>query len=74
MRINGIEKDFLKEVRDARPEDCKMIIAALYALENRKGKDGELTPLGMLTGAIVEELTMNGVLKMKYGKEPCADV
>ena len=66
MEANGIEQDFLKEVREARPEDCKAIIAALYALEGRKDTDGELTSLGMLTGAVIEELTINGIMKRKY--------
>ena len=48
MKANGIERDFLKEVREARPEDCKAIIAALYALEGRKDTDGELTSLGSI--------------------------
>ena len=74
MKANGIERDFLKEVREARPEDCKTIIAALYSLEGRKDTDGELTSLGMLTGAVIEELAINGYMKMKYGKEGCADV
>lgn len=74
MKANGIERDFLKEVREARPEDCKTIVKALYALEGRKDEDGELTPLGMLAGAVIEELMINGFLKMKYGKEACADV
>ena len=69
MKANGIERDFLKEVREARPEDCKTIIAALYALEGRKDEAGELTSLGMLTGAVVEELTINGVMKRKYETE-----
>ena len=69
MKANGIERDFLKEVREARPEDCKTIIEALYALDGREGEDGELTPLGFLVGAVVEELTINGIMKKKYGKE-----
>ena len=68
MKINGIEQDFLKEVREARPEDCKTIIKALYALKGREGEDGKLTPLGMLTGAIVEELIVNGIAKRKNGE------
>lgn len=68
MKINGIEQDFLKEVREARPEDCKTIIKALYALEGREGEDGKLTPLGMLAGAIVEELIVNGIAKRKNGE------
>ncbi len=74
MKANGIERDFLKEVREARPEDCKTIIEALYALDGREGEDGELTPLGFLVGAVVEELTINGIMKKKYGKEAEADV
>ena len=58
--------DFLKEVREARPEDCKVIIEALHALNGREDEDGELTPLGFLVGAVVEELTMNGIMKRKY--------
>ena len=74
MKANGIERDFLKEVRDARPEDCKAIIEAVRSLEGREDEAGELTPLGMLAAAIVEELTINGVMKKKYGKETEADV
>jgi len=66
MEANGIEQDFLKEVREARPEDCKVIIEALHALNGREDEDGELTPLGFLVGAVVEELTMNGIMKRKY--------
>ena len=69
MEVNGIEQDFLKEVREARPEDCRTIIEALQALDGREGEDGELTPLGLLVGAIVEELTVNGIMKQKYEKE-----
>lgn len=69
MKLNGIEIDFLKEVREARPQDCETVIKALYALEGRKEKDGELTPLGMLTGSIIEELAINGYMKISYGKE-----
>lgn len=72
MKANGIERDFLREVREARPEDCKAIIEAVQALDGRE--DGELTPLGMLAAAIVEELTINGIMKRKYGKEGEGDV
>jgi len=41
MKANGIERDFLKEVREARPEDCKTIIEALHALEGREDEAGE---------------------------------
>ena len=74
MKANGIERDFLREVREARPEDCKAIIEAVQALDGREDEDGELTPLGMLAAAIVEELTINGIMKRKYGKEGEADV
>lgn len=67
MNANGIEKDFLQEVRDARPEDCKTIILALYALDGRKDKNGNMTSLGILAGAVIEELALNGF--MKCGKE-----
>ena len=66
MEANGIEQDFLKEVREARPEDCKVIIEALHALNGREDEDGELTPLGFLVGVVVEELAMNGIMKRKY--------
>ena len=69
MKANGIEKDFLKDVRDARPEDCKTVIEALNALEGKEYEDGELTPLGFLVGAIVEELTINGIKKFNYGED-----
>ena len=65
MEMTGIEKDFLNEVRKARPEDCKAIIEALYSLEGREDEAGELTSLGLLTGAIIEELMINGILKRK---------
>lgn len=74
MKANGIERDFLREVREARPEDCKVIIEAVQALDGREDEDGELTPLGMLAAAIVEELTTNGIMKRKYGKEGEGDV
>ena len=69
MKANGIELDFLREVREARPEDCKAIIEAVQDLGGREDEAGELTPLGFLVGAVVEELTINGVMKKKYGKE-----
>lgn len=69
MKANGIERDFLKEVRDARPEDCKVIIEALHVLDGREDEAGELTPLGFLVGAVVEELTINGIMKRKYETE-----
>ncbi len=74
MKANGIERDFLREVREARPEDCKAIIEAVRSLEGREDEAGELTPLGMLAAAIVEELTINGIMKRKYGKEGEGDV
>ena len=74
MKANGIERDFLREVREARPEDCKAIIEAVQALDGREDEDVELTPLGMLAAAIVEELTINGIMKRKYGKEGEGDV
>ena len=74
MEANGIEQDFLKEVREARPEDCKAIIEAVRSPEGREDEAGELTPLGFLVGAVVEELTINGVMKKTYGKEAEADV
>ena len=69
MKANGIERDFLKEVREARPEDCKAIIEAVRSLEGREDEAGELTPLGMLAAAIVEELTINGIMKRKYDRK-----
>ena len=74
MKANGIERDFLKEVREARPEDCKTIVNALRNLDGREKEAGELTPLGMLAAAIAEELTMNGILKRQYKKEGLEDV
>ena len=78
MKANGIERDFLKEVREARPEDCQTIInvlrAEVFTMDGYKDEAGELTPLGMLAAAIVEELTINGVMKRKYGEEGEADV
>ena len=67
MEMTGIEKDFLNEVRKARPEDCKAIIEALYSLEGREDGSGELTSLGLLTGAINDALMINGILK-RYSK------
>ena len=61
-------------MREARPEDCKAIIEAVRSLEGREDEAGELTPLGMLAAAIVEELTINGIMKRKYGEEGEADV
>lgn len=69
MKANGIERDFLKEVREARPEDCKVIIEALHALDGREDEAGELTPLGFLVGAVAEDLTINGIMKRKYETE-----
>ena len=64
--MNGIEQDFVKAVREARPEDCGVIIEALRALGGREDESGELTPLGFLVGAVIEELTINGIMKRKY--------
>lgn len=58
--MNGIEWDFLREVRHARSEDCRAVVEALYQMDGREDEEGELTPLGMLTAQIIEELTMNG--------------
>ena len=70
MKANGIERDFLKEVRDARPEDCKVIIETLYGIPGQEeDEDGEYTPLGLLVGGIVQELLANGILKLEYGEE-----
>lgn len=69
MKANGIEQDFLREVREARPEDCKVIVEALHTLEGRKDEKGELTSLGMLTYAVMEELVINGIMKRKYERE-----
>lgn len=65
MKPTGIEKEFLQATREASPEDCKTIVSALYALEGREDGSGELTSLGLLTGAIIEELMINGILKRK---------
>lgn len=66
MNITGVEKDYLKEVREARPEDCKTVIEALQRLEGREDEAGELSPLGMLVAAIVEDLELFGVMKRHY--------
>lgn len=68
MKENGIERDFLQDVREAKPEDCKTIVEALRALDGQKDENGELTSLGFLVCAVVEELTANGIMKMRYGK------
>jgi len=69
MKISGTEQDFLREVRSARPEDCKVIISALQALDGREDAGGELTPLGFLVGAIIDELMINGILKRTHEEE-----
>ena len=69
MKITGIEKDFLKEVREASPEDCKKIIEMLYNLKGREDEAGKLTPLGFLVGAVIEELMIFGVMKRNYSVE-----
>lgn len=61
--VNGVEMDFLQEVREARKEDCMAIIKALQTIEGIEDEDGELTPLGMLAEAIADELFVNGVMK-----------
>lgn len=66
MNTNGIEQDFLREVRKARPEDCDTIISLLYSLEGREDENGEETPLGLLAGAIAEELLINGIMKCDF--------
>ena len=63
MNITGVEEDFLKEIREANPEDCKTVIEALRSLDGREDEAGELTTLGMLAAAIVEDLGLFGVLK-----------
>ena len=68
MKVNGIEKDFLTTVREARPEDCKAIIDTLYGMPGQE-EDGEYTPLGLLVGGIIHELRANGILKFEYGEE-----
>lgn len=69
MRANGIEQDFLREVWEALPEDSKAVIEALRALDGREDEDGELTPLGILAAAIVEELAIIAIMKREYGEE-----
>lgn len=73
MKVNAIEAELLKQVRNASPEDCKAIIDALYEMpgqqsENEVDEDGEYecTPLGILCGAIVAELMGNGMFKFDY--------
>lgn len=67
IEANGIERDFLQEVRKARPEDCKAVIFAMNFIDGKADiENGELTPLGILVSAIVEELTLNGVLKRTF--------
>ena len=61
--MNGIEQDFLHQIRNARPEDCKTIIEALQTLDGQQDETGELTDFGLLVGACIEELTVNGILK-----------
>lgn len=66
MNITGVEEDFLKEIREASPEDCKTVIEALRSLDGREDEAGELTTLGMLAAAIVEDLELFGVMKRHY--------
>ena len=66
MNITGVEEDFLKEIREANPEDCKTVIEALRSLDGREDEAGELTTLGMLAAAIVEDLELFGVMKRHY--------
>lgn len=66
MKVHdGIEKDLLKEVKEAKPEDCKKIIDALDHLEGETDLNGELTTLGLLKAAIIEELLINGIIKRR---------
>lgn len=66
MKVHdGIEKDLLKEVKEAKPEDCKKIIDALNNLEGETDLNGELTTLGILKAVIIEELLINGIIKRK---------
>lgn len=78
MKINAVEYDFLKHIREASPDDCKTIIKALYELEGQNKEDGTeddtLTELGLLVGAISTELMVNGILKMKYENEVEVDI
>ena len=68
MEPTEIEREFLQAIREASPEDCKTIVSALYALEGREDGSGELTSLGLLTGAINDALMINGILKKKKKK------
>lgn len=74
MIANGIERNLLREVRNARPEECKAIIAALCAMEGRKDAAGRPTPLGYLAASLIEELAINGIAKMKFGKADCVEL
>ena len=67
MEPTEIEREFLQAIREASPEDCKAVIEALYSLEGREDGSGELTSLGLLTGAINDALMINGILK-RYSK------
>lgn len=69
MKAKGIEADFVNELMEARPEDCFLIIQALYDLEGREDENGEITPLGRVTGAIVTELFRRGIMKFDYQED-----
>lgn len=66
-KMTAIEKDFLAEVRTANPDDCKRIVNIIQSAMRRqdgfKDENGDFTDLGLLAGAITEELTVNGILK-----------
>ena len=63
MEVNGIEKDFLEQIREARAEDIRTIVEYLHKLKKREDRKGRLTTVAILTAAITEELILNGMVK-----------
>ena len=71
MKANHIERDFLKTIREASPDDCKEILNLIQDIETAHKSvfiddTGEYTDIGLLMGAIKEELMINGVLKTQF--------
>lgn len=70
MSVNTIEKDFLEQIRAARAGDVRTVVEYLHKLKDKEDKRGKgLTPVGLLTAVICEELILNGMVKFRNIEE-----
>ena len=67
--ITNVELEFIHTVRTAPVEDVKKMTEIIKAGEGYEDKNGELTDLGLLAGAIEEILFISGILKKMVSNE-----